>query len=144
MGPLRISAENSHYFVAPDGKIVFLTGSHTWNDFQDMGTSTTPAPIDFHAYVKFLKQHGHNATILWKKDLPTDCGWGAGGIWFIKPFPWERTGGADGKRLATDGLRAFDLTRFNQAYFDLLRARAVELQQNGIYAIVQLFDGLQL
>jgi hypothetical protein len=144
MGPLQVHPANSHYFVAPDGKVVFLTGSHTWNDFQDMGTSATPTPIDFHDYVKFLKAHGHNATILWKKDLPTDCGWGAGGIWYITPFPWERNGGPDGKRLATDGLPAFDLTKFNQAYFDRLRARAVELQQSGIYAIVQLFDGLQL
>jgi hypothetical protein len=144
MGPLEVHPANSHYFMRPDGKAVFLTGSHTWNDFQDMGTSTTPTPIDFHDYVKFLKAHGHNATILWKKDLPTDCGWGAGGIWYITPFPWERTGGPGGKHLATDGLAAFDLTKFNQAYFDRLRARAVELQQNGIYAIVQLFDGLQL
>jgi hypothetical protein len=143
MGPLTVH-RNSHYFTAGNDKIVFLTGSHTWNDFQDMGTSVPPPPFNFNAYVHFLKAHGHNATILWKKDLPTDCGWGAFGIWHIAPFPWRRTGGPGGKQMATDGLPAFDLTQFNQAYFDRLRDRVVQLRQNGIYAIVQLFDGLQL
>jgi hypothetical protein len=144
MGPLRLDPKNSHYFIRPDGQEVFLTGSQTWNVFQGMGTSIAPTPTDLHAFIEFLKAHGHNATILWKKDLPIDCGWRAGGIWYIAPFPWRRTGGPDGKRLATNGLPAFDLSQFDQAYFDSLRARAIELQHNGIYAIVQLFDGLQL
>ncbi|MGH9511138.1 MAG: putative collagen-binding domain-containing protein [Terriglobales bacterium] len=144
MSPLWVGQKNSHYFTTRNGKVVFLTGSHTWNDFQNMGTSISPTPIDFHAYVMFLKAHGQNVTILWKKDLPIDCGWRADGIWYFSPFPWKRTGGPDGKQLATNGLRAFDLSQFNQAYFDLLRARAIELQHNGVYGIVQLFDGLQL
>ena len=135
---------NPHYVTDATGKAVLLTGSHTWNTFQDTDQSTTPAPFDFNAYVNFLKAHGHNATILWKKDLPTYCNWGAGGTWHMSPFPWPRTGGASGTQMASDGLRAFDLSQFNQAYFDRLRARALQLQQNGIYAIVQLFDGLGL
>lgn len=144
MGPLRVDLKNSHYFVRPDGKVVFLTGSQTWNVFQGMGTSPAPTPTDLHAFIHFLKAHGQNVTILWKKDLPIDCGWRAGGIWYIEPFPFRRTGGPDGKQLARDGLPAFDLSQYNQSYFDSLRQRAVELQHNGIYAIVQLFDGLQL
>jgi hypothetical protein len=46
--------------------------------------------------------------------------------------------------VATDGNQKFDLTQFNQAYFDRLRADVQQLQQNGIYAIVELFYGNQL
>lgn len=144
MGPLVQSATNSHYFVNPSGQVVLLAGSHTWNDFQDTDTSSSPAAFDFNGYVTFLKSHGHNATILWRKDLPTYCNWGAGGTWHMSPFPWKRTGGAGGTQVASDGLLAFDLTQLDQTYFDRLRSRVILLQQNGIYAIVELFDGLGL
>ena len=144
MGPLKQSTVNPRYFVAPNGKAVLLSGSQTWNSFQDTDQSSSPAAMDFTAYVNFLKAHGHNVTILWKKDLPTYCGWGAGGTWQMTPFPWLRTGGSSGTQMASDGLPAFDFNQFNQAYFDRLRARALQLQQNSIYAIVQLFDGLGL
>ena len=109
-----------------------------------MDQSSSPTAVDFTALVNFLKAHGHNVTILWRKDLPTFCNWGAGGTWHVKQFPWKRTGGSSGNRVASDGLPAFDLTQFDQTYFDRLRARVIQLQQNGIYAIVELFDGLGL
>lgn len=145
MGPLVVSSTNSHYFVDPTGKPVLLTGSHTWNTFQDLSQSTTtpyPNLLDFNAYVSFLKapQHNHSVTILWRKDLPTYFNWSAGGTWHDGTWPWPRTGAGT----ASDGLPKFDLSQFDQTYFDRLRARALQLQQNGIYAIVQLFDGLQL
>ena len=142
MGPLKQSTANPHYFVTPSGKAVLLSGSHTWDDFQDTDTSASPAAFDFNGYVNFLKSHGHSVTILWRKDLPTYCGWGAGGTWHMSPFPWKRTGGSSGTQVASDGLPAFDLTQLDQTYFDRLRARVIQLQQNGIYAIVELFDGL--
>src|SRR5882672_10888297 len=143
-GPLRALASNPRYFTDGSGKAILLTGSQTWDTFQDMDQSSSPAAFDFTAYVNFLKSHGHNATILWRKDLPTVCNWGAGGTWHVKPFPWKRTGGSSGTQVASDGLPAFDLTQLDQAYFDRLRARVMQLQQNGIYAVVQLFDGLGL
>jgi hypothetical protein len=140
MGPLKVSSSNSHFFVDPSGKAVLLAGSQTWTSFQDLSQSVPIAPINFEAYVSLLASHGNTATILWRKDLPTFCGWGAGGIWHATPFPWMRTGpGA-----ATDGLLKFDLSMLDQSYFDRLRARVLLLRQSRIYAIVQLFDGLQL
>jgi hypothetical protein len=38
-----------------------------------------------------------------------------------EPLPWQRTGGSSGTQMASDGLPVFDLTQFNQAYFDRLR-----------------------
>jgi hypothetical protein len=147
MGPLKQSTSNPNYFVNPSGKAVLLSGSQTWNSFLDGAHSATPVPLDFTAYVNFLKSHGHNVTILWRKDLPHACFWGADGggtDWNWSPWPWQRTGGSSGTQMASDGLPIFDLTQFNQAYFDRLRARVQQLQQNGIYAIVQLFDGFSL
>ena len=142
MGPLKQSTVNSRYFVDPAGNAVFLSGSHTWNDFLDTDTGgSTPAAFDFNAYVTFLKQNQHNVTILWRKDLPEYCGWNfSGSVWKMGPWPWLRPGPG----VATDSNPKFDLTQLNQAYFDRLRARVQQLQQNGIYAIVQLFDINQL
>jgi hypothetical protein len=139
--PLRVSSVNSHWLFDANGKAVYLAGSHTWNDMQDLGQvgSTEPA-FDFTSYVNFLLAHGQNDTILWRKDLPTYCNWGAGGTWQVGQFPWPRTGPGT----ASDGLPQFDLSQFDQSYFDRLRARVIQLDQAGIYATVQLFDGLQL
>ena len=138
MGPLRVSATHPHYFVDPSGRAVLLTGSQTWNSFQDTSQSSPPQGLDFTAYVAFLASHGHTATILWRKDLPTYCNWGAGGVWHMAPWPWQRSGPGT----ASDGLPKFDLSQFDPAYFSRLRNRVLQLQQSGIYAIVQLFDGL--
>src|SRR5258708_14837353 len=58
----------------------------------------------------------------------------------MAPWSWRRRGQGG----ATDGNAKFDLTQFNQPYFDRLLARVQQLQANGIYAIVELFDGNQL
>jgi hypothetical protein len=134
---LRALPANPHYFTDASGKAILLTGSQSWDSFQDTDQSSNPAPVDFTAYVNFLKAHGHNCTILWKKDLPTYFNWGAGGVWHMAPHPWSRTGPGN----ASDSLPKFDFNTFNQSYFDRLRARVIQLQTNGIYAIVQLFDG---
>ena len=36
-GPLRVSYDNPRYFADPKERIVYLTGSHTWDNLQDMG-----------------------------------------------------------------------------------------------------------
>ena len=53
------------------------------------------------------------------------------------PQPWQRTGPGN----ASDGKPKFDLTKFNQAYFDRLRDRVRQLHAAGIYAGVYLFSG---
>jgi hypothetical protein len=139
MGPLVQSAVNSHYFAMPNGQAVYLTGSDTWNDLQDTDTSASPAAFPFTNYVNMLKANGHNTTILWRKDMPRECNWNAG-TWNLAPQPWMRSTTAG----ASDGGNKFDLTQFNQAYFDKMRSEALTLQSNGIYAIVELFDGSSL
>lgn len=138
MGPLKHSTVNTRYFVNPAGNAVFLSGSHTWNDFQDTGQAAgvTPAAFPFANYVAMLKADGQNATILWRKDMPRECGWNSS-TWNLQPQPWLRSTIPG----ASDGGNKFDLTQLNQAFFDRMHTETLTLQQNGIYAIVQLFDG---
>jgi hypothetical protein len=75
-GPLVVARANARYFTVASGntadrKAIYLTGSHIWNNFHDgMGPGTdcpeTPEQLDYDAYLKFLKRHGHNFIRLWR------------------------------------------------------------------------------
>src|SRR5581483_8115399 len=74
-GPLVVSEMNPRYFATQDEvgneRIVYLTGSHIWNNFQDgLGPGTDapdkPEVNDYAAYLKFLKEHNHNFIRLWR------------------------------------------------------------------------------
>jgi hypothetical protein len=139
--PLRALATNPNYFTDGSGKAIYLTGSHTWNDLQDWGTNGSIQPLDFAAYVTTLVTHNHNFTLLWTTELPTFHGLPTTASsppdFSVTPLPWRRTGPGD----ASDGKLKFDLTKFDQAYFDRLRGRVQQLNAAGIYAGVYFFTG---
>ncbi len=138
--PLTASA-NPNYFKDATGAAIVLNGSQTWNTLQDWGTNGTLQTVDFNAFVDFLVSHGHNFTLLWRTELPTFCGLpttdAAPPDYAVGPHPWLRTGPGT----ATDGGLRFDLSRFDQAYFDRVRDRVRRLRDAGIYAGVYLFTG---
>src|SRR2546430_13636838 len=68
-GPLRQS-RNPNYFEDARGTPLILCGSQTWNTLQDWGSNGAVRPLDFDAFVSFLKAHGHNFTLLWCTELP--------------------------------------------------------------------------
>ena len=68
-GPLRAS-KNPNYFEDAGGTPLILCGSHTWNTLQDWGTDGAVRPLDFDAFVGFLRARGHNFTLLWYTELP--------------------------------------------------------------------------
>ena len=139
-GPLTVSP-NSNYFMDANGSVLILNGSQTWNTLQDWGSDGSVQPLDFSAYVGFLTAHGHNFTLLWRTELPKFCGLPSTASTppelTVSPHPWSRTG--PGK--ATDGGLKFDLTKFEQAFFDRLHARAQALNDAGIFVGVYLFTG---
>src|SRR5262245_56276074 len=94
--PLKAHPTNPRYFTDGSGKAVYLTGTHTWNDFQDWGTDGVIQPFDFDAYVKMLVAHHHNFTLLWATELPTFHGLPstehAPPDFIVSPHPWQRTG----------------------------------------------------
>ncbi len=139
--PLQVLAENPHYFGDASGRAVYLTGSQTWNTFQDWGTNGAVQPIDFSAFVSMLVAHKHNFTLLWATELPTFRSLPTTEKnppdFTVAPHPWLRNGPGE----ASDGKPKFDLTKFNQAYFDRLRDRVSQLNAAGIYAGVYFFTG---
>jgi hypothetical protein len=142
--PLRALSTNPHYFTDGSGKAVYLTGSQTWNTFQDWGTHGSVQPIDFTAFVNMLLAHNHNFTLLWAAELPTCHGFPSTASSppdiTVSPQPWQRTGPGT----ASDGKLRFDLTKFNQGYFDRLRDRVRQLGAAGIYAGCYFFTGERL
>lgn len=136
-GPLRVSSANPRYFAEPSGRIVYLTGSHVWANMQDFGNTNPPMPFDYSGYLDFLKKHNHNFFRLWvweqarwTPDQTTDDFW-------FSPTIYQRTGPGN----ALDGEPKFDLTKFNQAYFDRLRNRVAQASRRGIYVSVMFFQG---
>jgi Family of unknown function (DUF6298)/Putative collagen-binding domain of a collagenase len=134
-GPLRLLKTNPRYFTDDSGRAIYLTGSHTWSDFQDEGNTDPPAPFDFSAYLDFLKAHHHNFVRLWRQELPRRLK--KGKPRYAAPQPWKRVGPAP----AYDGKPQFDLMTFNPAYFHRLRERVEAAGRRGIYVSVMLFEG---
>lgn len=121
-GPLRVHPTNPRYFTDGSGKAIYLTGSHTWRNVQD--SACVP---DFTAYLDFLKKCGHNCTCLWVYK-------GTPGGPALTPTIYARTGPGT----ALDGGLKYDLSKFNQAFFDQLRARCIAARDRGIYVQVML------
>jgi hypothetical protein len=115
--------------------------AHTPGTTCRTGGTDALQPLDFTAYTKFLVDHGHNFTLLWRTELPTFCGLPTTTAnapdFLTSPQPWARTGAGT----ANDGNAKFDLTKFDPAYFDRLRARVTQLNAAGIYVGVYLFTG---
>ncbi|MCL4499448.1 MAG: DUF6298 domain-containing protein, partial [Chloroflexi bacterium] len=140
-GPLRVHPKNPRYFADRGGKLVFLTGSHTWGNLQDYtyASKRSPAPMNFADYLKFLISHNHNFIRLWTWESPVNRNASQSTITY-QPMPYDRPGPG----LGADGKPRFDLRRFNQVYFDRLRNRVAEARDQGVYVAVMLFQGFSI
>jgi hypothetical protein len=132
-GPLRVGASNPRFFPDSNGHTAYLTGVHLNNDLVDRSDKTI---LDFTSYLNFLQQYDHNFVRLWAWEQAAWTNESTAKITF-DPLPYQRKGPGT----ALDGGRKFDLTRFNQTYFDRLRSRVVEAGQHEIYVSVMLFQG---
>ena len=139
--PLRVHPDNPRYFTDGSGKAVYLTGSHTWANRQERGVEGETPDFDYDEYLDFLDHYGHNFIRLWAWE---HAQW----MQFVNrqtpiryaPLPYARTGpGA-----ARDGKPKFDVTRFDEAYFDRLYARVFAAGERGIYVAVMLFQGFSV
>jgi hypothetical protein len=139
-GPLTVLKTNPRYFTDGSGKAIYLTGSHTWDAFQSWlegapgpGGLGAGKPVSFTAYLDVLQRHQHNFVRMWVADTA----WSPITKAAIEPQPYVRTGPGTG----ADGGPKFDLSQFNQAYFDTLRSQVIAARDRGIYVSVMLFDG---
>lgn len=133
-GRLRVHPNNGRYFTDDSGRAIYLTGSHLGWELQDDAWDKK-ITFDFGGYLELLARHGHNLIRLWCVEhtrtdkSPVDV--------VATPMPFARTGPGH----ALDGRPKFDLTRFDQAYFQRLRERTLAARQRGIYVMIMLFQG---
>jgi len=106
--PLTVHPTNPRYFTDGSGKAVYLTGSHTWNNFQH--NQVYPS-VDYNKYLDFLQEYNHNFIRMWAWEQAAWDPWAVGKV-SVEPIPYQRTGPGN----ALDGKPKFDLTQFNQAY----------------------------
>ena len=135
VGPLKVHLDNPRYFTDGSERIIFLTGSHTWCNFQDCGDTYPPSLFNFSGYLDFLKTYNHNFFRLWRAEHARG-GEGGDDFWF-DPMPYMRPGPGT----ALDGKPRFDLHRFNEIYFARMRSRVIEAGKRGIYVSIMLFNG---
>ena len=119
---------------------MFLTGSHVWLDLQDLAGYPE---FDFAGYLDFLSARNYNFVRLWNMDQPYHrlvdppdstviLGLGQpNGLPFARPGP----------DTAADAGPKYDLSQFNQDYFDRLRARVIAAGNRGVYVSIMLFNG---
>jgi len=131
--PLTVHPNNPRYFTNGSGKAVYLTGSHTWNNLQH--NEVYPS-VDYDKYLDFLQEYNHNFIRMWAWEQAAWDPWSASKV-SVEPIPYQRTGAGT----ALDGKPKFDITQFNQVYFDRLRTRVAAAQKRGIYVSVMLFEG---
>jgi hypothetical protein len=137
-GTLRVHPKNPRYFTDKSGKAIYLTGSHTWENFQDIGVKGEKL-FDYNAYLEMMHKYGHNFMRFWMFEQAEMGSWSPDTIYF-DPLPFVRTGPGT----ANDGKPKFDLTKFNPVYFERLRERIKEAGKKNIYASVMLFNGWSL
>ena len=137
-GPLKVDEQNPRYFSDNSGRLVYLTGSHTWSNLQDI-LMPGDQVLDFSGYLDMMKSNGHNFMRMWMFEQPLMAAWTPDTISF-EPLPFLRTG--PGK--ARDGKPKFDLTKFNPEYFNRLRQRVIDAGEKNIYVSVMLFQGWSL
>ena len=140
-GPLRVHPTNHRYFADASGKAVFLTGSHTWANFQPNAYEKTPSPPppDFDAYLAFMAKYNQNFFRLWTWEYTINPKVVQGTVYYGPPMAFLRSGPG----LAIDGKPKFDLTQFDQSFFDRMRTFVTAARDKGIYASVMLFQGFR-
>lgn len=137
LGLLSISGDNTRYFVNGAGTPVYLAGAHTWNNMQDMGTGNPPAAFDYSTWLSYINTRGHNVFRMWAWEQSRwSCEVNSDNQYFY-PNVYGRSGTSGNN----DGGNKWDLTTFNQDYFDRLRARVIEAGNLGMYCIVMFFNG---
>lgn len=121
-----LQSDGGRYFTDSTGRAIYLAGSHTWNNFQEIGDKNPRPDFDYTAYLAFLVRSNHNFIRLWqwespRADFPVSID--------VSPMPYVNTGGG------------YDLSRFNPDYFVRLRRRVDAAAASGIYVSVMLFQG---
>jgi Protein of unknown function (DUF4038) len=130
-GTLRVNPANPRYFMDKTGKAIYLTGSHTWANFQEAGLPNDSL-FEWQKYLAMMKANKHNFMKFWVWEQAKLGSWTNEPIAF-SPMPYQQN--------VLNDVVKYDLKKWNQAYFDRLRQRVIEAGKNGIYMSIMLFQG---
>ncbi len=134
-GPLWVHPQNGRYFTDTSGQAIYLTGSHTWESFQEIAMPGDTTVFYWPGYLNMMQNNHHNFSRLWTWEQAKKGSWTTDEIVF-SPLPYPT--------VQQDGRERYDLSQWNEAYFDRLRRRVQEAGQRGIYVSVMLFQGWSL
>lgn len=127
---LRKHPDNPRYLTNSSGEVIYLTGSHTWYLIQNnpsRGVNDNSYEY-MEEYLDFIQEeHGHNFVRLWINFAYLDT--------IDGPYPWQRTGPGT----ARDGKPKFDMTKFDEDYFNLVRERVQQITRRDMYVSVMMF-----
>jgi hypothetical protein len=137
VGPLRVLSTNPRYFTDGTGKAVYLTGSHTWKNFQSTATVSPPPTFDFEGYLDMLKRYHHNFVRLWTIEQARWAPSSAMKDYYVDISAFKRSGPG----IALDGKPKFDVDHFDETYFARLRSRVEACAKRGVYVSIMLFNG---
>jgi beta-glucanase (GH16 family) len=123
---------DDRYFKDSVGKPVVLIGDYTWGTFSDEG-------YDYKAMFDTLKAHGLNLArvwVFWGNEKGFESEQTSSGARKGNMVPYLRPGPG----LAGDGKPKFDLTKFDPAFFERLRAVCAAARERGLFLQLTLFD----
>ena len=127
-GLLHVLTSNPLYLATPNGKAVYLTGNHTWTSGQSFSNL---GPFSFTAFADYLATLNVNFIRHWDVWDATN----ADPYGDVSPLPVSRSGTC----CAWDGGNKFDVTSFNQSYFDAVKADVEYAASKGMYIMVLLY-----
>ncbi|MFZ0613179.1 MAG: DUF6298 domain-containing protein [Desulfobacterales bacterium] len=125
---VSVDSRNPRYFSNGSGKAIYMAGSATWFILYE-----NVHPIDRQRasdFLDWLQSWGHDYTRVWSFPFYVTNTAAA-----PDTLPYRRTG--PGR--ANDGELKFDLTRPNEAYFELVRDFLAEIETRGMYCSIMLF-----
>ena len=132
--PLRLHPDNPHYFLFRGKPTVLVTSGEHYG-------AVINKAFDFVTYLKVLQRNHLNNTRIWVgpyREVKGNFSIAENTLApepanFITPWPRTNTPGAG------DGLNKFDLSQWNQPYFDRLRRFMQEASNRGVVVEVNLF-----
>jgi len=134
MTPIALHSENPHYFTYRGRPTVLITSGEHYGAVLNLDFNFVP-------YLDELQARGFNLTRLFSgtyREVPSSFGI-VGNTLAPRPeryaAPWARSNVPG----AADGLTKFDLTKWNDAYFQRLREFVSEAEKRGIVVEYVLF-----
>ncbi len=134
-GPLTVHPGNNLYLSDGKGPAIYLAGFEFWDSLAFSGGLASDG-ITWNQYLSAVAPYSPNCVRVWLWSELSKFSYPSYDVHTSKAI-WQRPGPGT----ALDGLPKWDLSQFNQSYFDELRQRVIAAGNLGMYAVVMLGEG---